>query len=202
MKKLMASKLWKRNAVVATVLLFVCIGIYLNWAYQRDAQTPELTEVLNEELVMNSQPEAELVIGQDAPEDAMQTAMASLEQQTSSEEYFAQIRLSRQESRDSAVQLLQETIAYETGSDESAASAASDQLSLLVNRALDEAQVESLIIAKGYDDCVCFMNDGSVSVAVSAPEDGLSEAAVATIADVVLSQSDYKLSEIRVVEVH
>ena len=132
----------------------------------------------------------------------MQTAMASLEQQTSSAEYFAQIRLSRQESRDSAVQLLQETIAYETGSDESAASAASDQLSLLVNRALDEAQVESLIIAKGYDDCVCFMNDGSVSVAVSAPEDGLSEAAVATIADVVLSQSDYKLSEIRVVEVH
>lgn len=202
MKNLMANKLWKRNAVVATVLLFVCIGIYLNWAYQRNAQTPELTEVLNEELVMNSQPEAELVIGQDAPEDAMQTAMASLEQQTSSAEYFAQIRLSRQESRDSAVQLLQETMAYETGSDESAASAASDQLSLLVNRALDEAQVESLIIAKGYDDCVCFMNDGSVSVAVSAPEDGLSEAAVATIADVVLSQSDYKLSEIRVVEVH
>lgn len=202
MKNLMASKLWKRNAVVATVLLFVCIGIYLNWAYQRDAQTPELTEVLNEELVMNSQPDAALVIGQTAPEDAVQTAMASLDQTGSSAEYFAQIRLSRQESRDSAVQLLQETIAYETGADDSAASAASDQLTLLVNRALDEAQVESLLIAKGYDDCVCFMNDGSVSVAVSAPEEGLSEAAVATIADVVLGQSDYTLSEIRVVEVH
>ena len=46
------------------------------------------------------------------------------------------------------------------------------------------------------------MNDGSVSVAVSAPEEGLSEAAVAAIADVVLGQSEYTLSEIRVVEVH
>ena len=26
-----ATKLWKRNAVVAVVLLFVCVGVYLNW---------------------------------------------------------------------------------------------------------------------------------------------------------------------------
>lgn len=24
---------WKRNAVVATVLLFVCAAVYLNWRY-------------------------------------------------------------------------------------------------------------------------------------------------------------------------
>ena len=27
---------WKRNAVVATVLLFVCAAVYLNWRYAGD----------------------------------------------------------------------------------------------------------------------------------------------------------------------
>ena len=186
-------KTWKRNLIAAGVLLVVCAGIYLNWYAGHSAA--DLTETLDAGKILD---DTTLVLQQEQG-DALVTPV----QQTGTQaEYFAQMRLSRQTARDEAVELLQETIAYETGSDESAASAASDQLSLLVNRALDEAQVESLIIAKGYDDCVCFMNDGSVSVAVSAPEDGLSEAAVATIADVVLSQSDYKLSEIRVVEVH
>lgn len=196
----MMNKLWKRNAVVATVLLFVCLGIYLNWAYQRDQNAEDLTDVLNQELIMD---DATLVIGNDIVSDeTLQTAMASIDNTDTSAEYFAQIRLNRQESRDSAVNLLQETIAYESGSDEETVSEASGQLTTLVNRALDEAEVESLVIAKGYEDCVCFMNDGSVSVAVSAPEEGLSEAAVAVIADIVLSQSDYDISDIRVVEVH
>jgi len=199
MKNLMMNKLWKRNAVVAMVLLFVCVGIYLNWAYQRDANTEELTDVLNEELILG---DATLVIGEDTVDtETLQTAMASVDETDSSAEYFARIRLSRQESRDSAVTQLQETIAYETGADDAAASAASDQLNRLVSRALDEAEVESLVIAKGYEDCVCFMSDEGVSVAVSAPETGLNEETVATIADIVLTQSDYQLSDIRVVEV-
>lgn len=28
---------WKRNAVVATVLLFVCAAVYLNWRYAGEA---------------------------------------------------------------------------------------------------------------------------------------------------------------------
>jgi len=199
MKKLMMNKLWKRNAVVATVLLFVCLGIYLNWAYQKEQNAADLTDVLNQELIMD---DAALVIGSDVvSEETLQTAMASIDNTDPSAEYFAQIRLNRQESRDSVVNLLQETIAYESGSDEETVSEVSGQLSTLVNRALDEAEVESLVIAKGYEDCVCFMNDNSVSVAVSAPEEGLSEAAVAVIADIVLSQSDYSISDIRVVEV-
>ncbi len=190
MKNWMMNKIWKRNAVAATVLLFVCVGIYLNWAYQRGQNAPDLTEVLNRDALLR---DAELVVS----EPPLEPAMA----EDSATEYFAQIRLNRQKSRDSALQLLQETIAYESGSDDAAATAASDQLTALVNRALDEAEVESLVIAKGYPDCVCFMNDEGVSVAVSAPEEGLGEASVAAIADIVLTQSDYTISQIRVVEV-
>ncbi len=42
---------------------------------------------------------------------------ASGGEQTSSADYFAQVRLSRQESRDSAVELLEQTIAYDEGTE-------------------------------------------------------------------------------------
>ena len=81
------------------------------------------------------------------------------------------------------------------------ASESSAQLEDIVQTALTEAQIESLIIAKGYKDCVAYMTGEGISVAVSAPEGGLQEEDVAVIADIVMSQSDYQLTDIRIVEV-
>jgi stage III sporulation protein AH len=113
-------------------------------------------------------------------------------------DYFAAVRLSRQEARDSAVNLLQEAMAY---GDEAQKEATGEQLELIVQTALCEAQIESLIIAKGYTDCVAYMTSEGISVAVSAPEGGLQASDVAVIADIVMSQSDYLLTDIRIVEV-
>ena len=62
-------------------------------------------------------------------------------------------------------------------------------------------QIENMITAKGYDDCVTYINDGVVCVAVSAPADGLSDADAALISDIVTSQTDYSLSQVRIIEV-
>ena len=75
------------------------------------------------------------------------------------------------------------------------------QLEEIIQSALCEAQIESLVIAKGYRDCVAYMSDDGISIAVAAPEGGLQQADVAVIADVVMTQTDYTMSQIRVVEV-
>lgn len=31
------SQLWKRNAVVAVIAVFVCAAVYLNWSYEQEA---------------------------------------------------------------------------------------------------------------------------------------------------------------------
>ena len=56
-------------------------------------------------------------------------------------------------------------------------------------------------IAKGFADCVTYITDDTVCVAVSAPAEGLSEADAALISDVVRSQTDYPLSQVRIIEV-
>jgi len=188
-------KTWKRNAVIATVLLLVCAGIYLNWSYQKKQTTPELTETLNQEQVLD---DSTLVMSQsDDNAQALETAQTAADDSTS--DYFAQMRLSRQKSRGDAVDLLEQTIAYDDGTQ--VGDTASQTLNSIVSTALSESQIESLIVAKGYEDCVAYIADGTISIAVSAPADGLTDDDVALISDVVASQTDFSLSQLRIIEV-
>ena len=80
-------------------------------------------------------------------------------------------------------------------------SKSSAELEQIVNTALCEAQIESLVIAKGYSDCVTYIANDAVSVAVAAPEGGLQQPDVAVISDIVVNQSGYTMDKIYVVEV-
>ena len=185
-------KKWKKNVVAAAVLVTVCGGIYLNWLYTNEDKTPDITDTLNSEKVLS---EDMLVMSDDAAVQAASEDVGNVKNMT---DYFAAVRLSRQQARDNAVSLLQETMAYSEGSD---SEKTSQELEDIVQTALSEAQIESLVIAKGYADCVAYMSEDGISVAVAAPEGGLQQTDVAVITDIVLAQSDYELDDIRVVEV-
>ena len=178
-------KQWKKNMVAAAVLVTVCTGIYLNWLYTDQQTAASLTDTVDAEKVLSEDLLAldEQVLGEDV---------------NTATDYFAAVRLSRQQARDSALNLLQEAMAYD---DATKAAESSQQLDEIVQSALSEATIESLVIAKGYTDCVAYMSSDGVSVAVAAPEGGLQTADVAVIADIVMTQSDYTLDDIRVVEV-
>ena len=180
-------KIWKKNIVAAAVLLTVCGGIYANWAYSQDQAVADLTDTLDESKILSAD---KLVMAGDS------TITDTTDTDTMSD-YFAAVRLSRQEARDSAVSLLQETMSY--GDETAAVSTA--ELEKLVNVALCEAQIESLVIAKGYADCVAYISDDAISVAVASPEGGLTQPDVAVISDIILNQSDFEMDQIYVVEV-
>ena len=186
-------KIWKKNLVAAAVLVTVCSGIYVNWLYTQEANTTNLTDTIDVEKVMGSEP---LVLTED-----MAAIAAGDDIQTTASDYFAAVRLSRQEARDSAVNLLQEAMAYSSVEEGNKEIESAMELETIVQTALSEAQIESLIIAKGYADCVAYMTGDGISVAVSSPEGGLQTEDVAVIADIVMQQSDYGLDTIRVVEV-
>ena len=61
--------------------------------------------------------------------------------------------------------------------------------------------MENLLLAKDFDDCVVYMTGDAVTVAVPAPEEGLSAAAVARITDTVTSETDYTAGQLRIIEV-
>lgn len=180
-------KKWKKNLVAAGILVTVCCGIYVNWLYS-GGEVENLEDTLASDKVMS---DTLLDLGNDAPVSGSDNTNTLMN-------YFAAVRLSRQEARDSAVTLLQEAMAY---GDEAQIAATNAQLEEIIQAALCEAQIESLVIAKGYADCVAYMTDDGITVAVAAPEGGLQATDVAIVADIILSQSDYTMADIRVVEV-
>ena len=184
----MKLKNWKKNMVAAGVLVTVCAGIYVNWLYTGGQTAKDLTDTLDSQKVMSDDL---LILG----DNMVQVGGDSLDTMT---DYFAAVRLSRQQARDSAVTLLQEAMSYGDGNE---VNTSSQQLEQIIQTALCEAQIESLVIAKGYTDCVAYMSDEGISVAVASPEGGLQEQDVALIADIVMTQSELNMGQIRVVEV-
>ena len=182
-------KIWRKNLVAAAVLITVCTGIYVNWLYTEQNTAKTLTDTLDVQKVMSD--DTLILTGEEG-------VSADVAVNTSTD-YFAAVRLSRQQARDNALSLLQDAA---VNSDQTKVEESAAELEDIVQTALTEAQIESLIIAKGYADCVAYMSSEGISVAVSVPEGGLQQADVAVIADIVMSQSEYMLDEIRVVEVH
>lgn len=180
---------WKRNTVVATMVLLVCAAVALNWKYTgeqaADAVEETGTKILGEATLVSGEEDGGEA-GTD--EEAVYTGG----------DYFASARLTRQQARDNAISLLREAAESETA-DAAVANEAAETIQVLAGYALAEAQIENLITAKGYSECVAFMGEDSISVVVDAG-DGLNAEDVAKITEVVLAETDYTTDQIKILE--
>ena len=180
-------KLWKRNAIVGAVLVLVCAAIYLNGRYAADVE--QAGKVLGQATEVNatvSEPAAE--------------AAGELPAEAASSDYFATARLTRQQARDSALALLQEAGADENA-DEQVMGEVTRSIEAMASNTMSEAQIENMVTAKGYDDCVVFLSADSVSVVVSTTTDGLQTEDIAKITDVVKQETGLPASAIKILEV-
>ncbi len=201
------SQLWKRNAVVAAIALFVCAAVYLNWNYGKEVGTGA-GKTLGQSTMVGGKTQDPLVGGGSSAQTGADTGDGQTggEVQTSGETedkggaYFATARLNRQQARDSALSLLQDAAAREDA-DETVKNQLNDNIQTMANYTVTEAQIENLVVAKGYTDCVAFIGEDTLSLAVSAPEGGLTEADTAKIVDVVNQTAGFTADQIKIIEV-
>lgn len=188
---------WKRNAVVAAVVLFVCGAVYLNWSYQK-GQSEEAGKTLGEAELVSMQSADPLLKTSPAPSAAPSASPAPAATDKKSG-YFDAARLNRQQARDSALSILQEAAA-DTNATETMKAETGEAIQTLADYTVSEAQIENLVTAKGYADCVAFISDGSVSVVVSATEEGLTDADVARITEIVTDETGLEASAITIIQ--
>ena len=173
----------RKSAVTAMIVLFVCVAVYLNWSYTQSGaeellETSGKTKILGETALVNQDDSAEKQNGT----------------------YFDEARLEKQKSRDSALNILKETAEKKDVSQTSRDQAAASMEQLAVS-GVCENRIETLVKAKGFEDCVALMNDDSVNVIVKAPADGLTSGDIAKIKDIVMAETDLDARKIKVVEI-
>lgn len=84
--------------------------------------------------------------------------------------------------------------------DQSVIDEANASIQTLASYTLSEAQIENLVTAKGYSDCVCYINENSASVVVASTETGLTEADTAKITEIVMEETRLTASQIKIIE--
>ena len=196
-------KLWKRNAVVAAIVLFVCAAVYLNWSYNQEAA--DAGKVLGQAALVGAESTDPLLTSA-SPSPAPSGQAGESPAPSGGEEgasggtgYFDSARLNRQEARDSALNILQES-AGDAGADEAMQTQLAQAIETMAGAAVSEAQIENLVTAKGYADCVAFISENSASVVVPATEEGLTDADVARITEIVTGETGLAASQIKIIE--
>jgi stage III sporulation protein AH len=188
-------KTWKRNMVVAVILLFVCAAVYLNWSYSQEVEAGTQSaggKLLGEATLVSDISDDPLL------ETADQDSALSVQEQEQTG-YFSAARLNRQQARDSALSLLQDAAGDETA-DQVMRDEANNSIQTMAAYTLSEAQVENLITAKGYEDCICFIGDSSASVVVAAVEGGLTDTDTARIMEIVKEETGLTAAQIKIIE--
>lgn len=183
---------WKRNLTVLTVVLFVAAAVYFNWSYNQQFGSADADMVMAEDDAMEKAGVRTKATPQPDPDSAETERPVS--------DYFSQARLTRQQSRDEALNLLESASSSEGASQETIDSAM-NAISAMATDSMTETRIENLLLAKGYADCVAYITGDSISVAVPSPPEGLTSAQVAAITDVITSDTDFSASQLKVVEV-
>ena len=143
-KKFFSSRAAK-SAVMITAVLLVGLAVYLNYRWFYD-------------------PIEAVGYGDGNMENNYVDSSATPEKESN---YFTAATLSREEARDEAIDVLK--LLSESG--EASAEARAEAAAKISKIALDiqnEANIETLVKAKGFEDCVAIISDDSVSVIVSA----------------------------------
>ena len=206
-------KLWKRNAVVAAIVLFVCVAVYLNWSYDQGQSVSGMGSATTNVTTDRNLGEAALVNSDSALglEDGSASGSAAASQKTddkttqkdtkgktTSGDYFATARINREEARDNSLSILQKTV-NDPKASKDAVDAASKSITAMASATLQESKIESLVTAKGYSDCVAFIGDNSVSVVVKAKSNDLKASDVAKITDIVVGETKFRAGDVKVI---
>lgn len=198
---------WKRNAVVAVMAVLVCSAVALNWMYtgQEVQESSAGGKLLGEAQLVSGQGGEDAKPDEGVKTDGEQTAGPAEDTGAPPDEgmiytgsdYFASARLTRQQARDNAISLLQEA-AEQENADAAVANEASQGIQVLASYTLAEAQIENLVTAKGYTDCVAFMGDECVSVVVSTKSGDLTAEDVAKITDITMTETGLPAGNIKI----
>ena len=198
-----------RKATAITLAAALVVAVYLNWQYARTgvsleedavqvAASAEATdETVSAPILDGLMTEAEAVSGANKNYGEAQLVSVS---NNSGSKFFEEARLKRTKAHDEAMDTIQKTLKSASLSAEEKKTY-TQQLTGNLEDLNAENEIETLVKAKGFADCLCFLQSGRADLTVMTSGDALTAAQVAQIRDVVLSKSSVTAQNITVVEV-
>ena len=175
-------KIGKKNIVVVLAILVIGGAVYVNY-------------------LLFSDPIDTIGYGENNMEDTYNVSLdgenINVSNQEENDTYFSTTVLSRQKARDEALGVLQTVVDSSEALEETKVQAFAD-ISQIAKDIESEANIETLVEAKGFEDCVAVVSGGTANIVVKT--DGLLANDIAQINEIVYEQSGILPVDVRIVE--
>lgn len=167
----LVQKIGKRNLIIAAAVVLIGVAVWLNWMLFAGVDKNGYD-------------------GYDQPSGNISNNVGAGNNTDGSTDtagnYFSATQISRQRARDEALEVLQSVVDNVEASEEVKAEALAG-IAAIAEEIQKEANIESLITAKGFEQCVAVLNGDSASIIVKA--ETLQAADLAQINTIVYEQT-------------
>lgn len=196
----------RKEILVSALIVLIGAAALVNYNYSKnEAEEARIEQVSTEiaeqgETYSVSELEGETIGNENSENDVVMMGEAKqVSAQTSEEiDYFSQAKLNRESARSKKIDILNQVIENQNTDEQTKQSAQQDLLEVAGFTDI-EAVCENLIIAKGFEKAVCFINDNSVTVTVKAEK--LSDEDAAKIQEIVAGNTGISTKYIKIVAV-
>lgn len=181
--KVFCVKIGKRNFIIAGAVLLIAAAIIVNFAVFSGKDNDggfdyDQSAGVNDDLTNSGD-------------------STTGDQDDSADTYFSSVQISRQRTRDEAIEVLQSVVDNQS-STETAKNEALAEINKLANIMEDESNIETLVVAKGFDECVAVISGDKISVVVKS--DGLLASEISQINEIVYQQAGILPVNITIIE--
>ena len=163
----------KGHIVLGALVLALGAAVYLNWDYMKQ----------NDYVAAGNTTQT--------PDETEGTANYG-------DAYFVSARLSRTHSRDEAMEALKYML-EDSAMEEGAAAVLAQQAQALAQTIETEGKIENIIKAKGFSECMVYLDKDKVDVIVQSA--GLTDSEAAQIMDAVMSEVEIEESNVSIIEI-
>ena len=176
--QIILEKIGKRNIIIACAVLLIGVAVLMNF-------------------ILFSGTDTDGYDGYDQPSGNLSDNAEDENSATDANAYFSATQVSRQRARDEALEVLQ-AVVENVDATEAMKNEALAVIAVIAEEIQKEANLESLITAKGFEACVAVINDNTASIVVKA--DDLQAAQIAQINAIVYEQAGILPSAVTIIK--
>lgn len=204
-------KYGKRQLILASLVLALGAAVYLNWQFAGNtvpvddagtsSSTAEESSVLGAAQLVNSayvETVSDDLTGM--PDYESEPTGAALGEADSvaaaAGEKLSDARMTRQTARDEAVELLEDLLG-DSETDTAVKEAAVNEASMIAQNILKETNIETLVQAKGFSECVAYINGDACTVVVNGDMDDAQNALI--VRDIVATETGLSPEQITII---
>lgn len=184
-------KIEKRHLILGTLLVALGAAVYLNWQFGVSQNVDTTSKELGTAKYVNATVYTEPESTQD---QVSQTSNMTSQQQA----YFSDAKNQRSQTQDKILETANAVLQNEKATDEEIKEAV-ESINELLKTFTYQDSIESVLKAKGFSQCLCYITEDSCNVIVLQEE--MNETSAIMIKDAVNSQIEIPFDNISIVEV-